>query len=100
MEKVYSIDEIKNLINEHKSVLSEKYNAESFLLFGSYAKNEQTADSDIDLLVNFEKPVDMFKFMELQDYLSKIFDKKIDLGTPNSLKPFIKQIILNEVISL
>lgn len=100
MKKIYTIDEIKNLIDEHKNILKEKYCVNSFLLFGSYAKNEQTADSDIDLLVNFNKPIDMFEFMNLEEYLSNIFGKKIDLGTPNSLKPYIKSIILNEAISL
>ena len=53
MEKVYSVDEIRNIIKKHKSFLEEKFYVKNFLLFGSYAKNEQTAKSDIDLLVNF-----------------------------------------------
>ena len=60
----------------------------------------QTPDSDIDLLVNFKKPIDMFAFIDLQEYLSKIFNKKVDIGTPNILKSFIKQQILNEAIAL
>lgn len=100
MKKIYSIEEIRNLINENKITLTEKYYVSGFLLFGSYAKNEQTEDSDIDLLVSFNKPVDMFQFIDLQEYLTNIFGKKIDLGTLNSLKPFIKPIILKEAISL
>ncbi|MBQ8476519.1 nucleotidyltransferase family protein [bacterium] len=99
-DKIYSIEEIKALLNEHKEYLSKKYNVGNFLLFGSYAKNKQTPQSDIDLLVNFIKPIDMFDFIDLQDYLSGIFKKKIDLGTPNSLKSFIKNVILREAIEL
>jgi len=99
-EKIYSIDEIRNILNRHKDFFVSKYNVENFLLFGSYAKNLQTQDSDIDLLVNFSQPVDMFEFIDLQDFLADIFKKKIDLGTVNSLKSFVKKSILKEAIAL
>ncbi len=99
-DKVYSIHEIKEIINSHKDFFEKQYCVENFLLFGSYAKNKQTVDSDIDLLVNFKHPIDMFDFIDLQEYLSKIFSKKIDLGTVNSLKEFVKNSILKEAILL
>ncbi len=99
-EKVYSLSEIKEIINSHKSYLSEKFFVDNFLLFGSYAKNLQTPKSDIDLLVNFKQTIDVFDFIDLEEYLSKIFNKKIDLGTPNGLKSFVKNRILNEAIML
>ena len=99
-EKVYTIAEIRKILRNHKSDFEEKYFVEKFLLFGSYAKNQQTPDSDIDLLVSFTRPVDMFDFMDLQDYLSQLFNKKIDLGTANSLKKFIKDKIMKEAIAL
>ena len=98
--KIYTIDEIKNILQNNKKFFEEKYFVDNFLLFGSYAKNLQTVDSDIDLLVNFKKPVDMFDFIDLQDYISDLFNKKIDLGTPNSLKSFIKDKILQEAVAL
>lgn len=99
-DKICTINEIKQILNEYKDFFEKKYNVQKFLLFGSYAKNIQTSSSDIDLLVNFNKPVDMFDFMDLQEYLAKIFNKKVDLGTIASLKPFIKNIILKEAIEL
>ncbi len=98
--KVYTIDEIRKILQNHKSYFEEKYFVEKFMLFGSYAKNQQTSESDIDLLVSFTKPVDMFEFIDLQDYLTKLFNKKIDLGTANSLKKFIKDKILKEAVAL
>lgn len=97
-DKVYSIDEIRNIINSHKDLFEQKYQVENFLLFGSYAKDLQTPESDIDLLVNFIKPIDMFDFINLQEYLSNLFHKKIDLGTVNGLKSFVKNSILKETI--
>ena len=99
-EKVYTIEEIKSILQNSKDFIEEKYFVENFLLFGSYAKNSQTAESDIDLLVNFKRPIDMFDFIDLQDYLSGLFNKKIDLGTKNSLKSFIKDKVLKEAIAL
>lgn len=99
-EKIYTIDEIRQILQNSKDYLEEKYFVDKFLLFGSYAKNLQTSESDIDLLVSFKQPVDMFEFMDLQDYLTKLFNKKIDLGTSNSLKKFIKDKILKEAIVL
>lgn len=99
-EKVYTIDEIKEILQNNKEYLEDKYSANKFLLFGSYAKNEQTSDSDIDLLVDLKKPIDMFDFIDLQDFLTNLFKKKIDLGTPNGLKKYIKDKILKEAIVL
>ena len=100
MNKIYTIEEIKNILNDNKDYFAEKYNVNNFLLFGSYAKNLQTEESDIDLLVNFTKPVDMFDFVDIQEYLTKIFNKKIDLGTVNGLKSFVKDSILKEALTL
>ena len=97
---MYTIEEIKNILNDNKDYFAEKYNVNNFLLFGSYAKNLQTEESDIDLLVNFTKPVDMFDFVDIQEYLTKIFNKKIDLGTVNGLKSFVKDSILKEALTL
>lgn len=99
-DKIYSVEEIRNILNEHKDFFETKYFVQNFLLFGSYAKNQQTQASDIDLLVNFTQPIDMFDFIDLQDYLTGIFNKRIDLGTLNGLKSFVKSSILKEAIAL
>ncbi len=99
-DKIYSIDEIKNKIKENEVFLKEKYHVGNFFLFGSYAKGEQTASSDIDLLVDFQKVIDMFEMIDLQNYLQNLFQKKVDLGTKNGLKKFIRDSILKETIAL
>lgn len=99
-DKIYTIEEIKNLLNNHKDFFQQNYFVKNFFLFGSYSRNQQTFESDIDLLVDFEKTIDMFDFIDLQEYLTKIFDKKIDLGTIRSLKSNVKESILKEAIAL
>jgi len=61
--------------------------------------SEQAGDSsDIDILVRFEKPIGFFKFIELEDYLSKKLGIKVDLVTEDALKPLIKPSIMESVI--
>ena len=99
-DKIYTIEEIRSILEKHYGYLSENFCVKNFLLFGSYARNQQTSESDIDLLVNFTQPIDYFKFIDLQDYIASLFNKRIDLGTPGSLKVFIKDKILKEAIQL
>lgn len=97
---IYSVDEIRSILRKHNEFFRQNFYVKNFLLFGSYARNQQTSESDIDLLVNFTQPIDFFKFMDLQDYITGLFDKRIDLGTVDSLKLFIKDKILQEAIEL
>jgi predicted nucleotidyltransferase len=98
--KTYTIEEIRNIIHSHESTLKDKFKAIKFYLFGSYARGEQTPESDIDLLVEFSETIDLFDFVDLTDYLKEIFSKNVDLGTPRSLKPLIKDRILKEAVAL
>jgi len=91
----------KNVIEERlrmiKPVLKDKFHVKKIGLFGSYARGEQTDESDIDILVEFSKPVG-FEFIELKFFLEDLLDKKVDLVTPNALKLQIKERIMKEVI--
>jgi predicted nucleotidyltransferase len=69
-------------------------------LFGSYSRNEQVKDSDIDLLVDFDPEKENFdNFMSVYDLLEKVFkNHKIEIVTKNGLSPHIGPFILNEVV--
>jgi predicted nucleotidyltransferase len=67
-------------------------------LFGSFARGEQTEQSDVDILVEFEEGRKTFdNFMALAFFLEDLFGRKVDLLTPESLSPYIGPHILNEV---
>ena len=68
-------------------------------IFGSYAKNTQNTESDIDLLIEFDptKKKTLFDMVDIQYELQDLFDKKVDLVTKNSLNKYIKNEILNSV---
>ena len=89
---------ILDILKQELPFLKEKFNVKSIGLFGSYIRDEQTKTSDIDLLVEFDAPVGFFKFIELEDYLSDKLGVKIDLVTPDALKPIIKPHIIGEAV--
>ena len=84
MDKIMILDFLKS----HKNELKEKFNVEKIGLFGSYVRDEANENSDIDIVVKM--PSDFKKFFELQYYLEKQFNKKIDLGLEKTLRSFIK----------
>ncbi len=91
-------EEILKILRDELPYLREKFNVKSIGLFGSYVRDEQKDKSDVDILVEFSRPIGFFKFMELEDYLSKKLGVKVDLVTPDALKPIIKPQIMREVV--
>ena len=85
---------LKNL----KKEVAQEYAVKTIGVFGSVALDEQTGQSDIDLIVEFSKPVGFVTFMRLENFLSERLGKQVDLVTPDSLKPVIRQDVLSEVI--
>jgi predicted nucleotidyltransferase len=81
-----------------KREVAQEYSVKSIGVFGSVARDEQTGQSDIDLLVEFSKPVGFITFIRLENFLSEQLGKQVDLVTPDSLKPVIRQDVLSEVI--
>ena len=89
--------DIENKLKELKPLLNQKYFVERIGYFGSYSKNKQTIDSDIDILVYFSKPMG-WEFFDLQELLERELKLKVDLVSEKALKEQLKQIILNSVI--
>jgi uncharacterized protein len=100
MKNFYTLSELKSILKEKKEELAETFFVSNIFIFGSYANGTQTEQSDIDLLIETIKPISLFKFVNLKEYFENILGKKIDLGTPDSLKPFVKDKILKEAIQI
>ena len=88
--------EIEKRLQVLKPVLADRFHVSKIGYFGSYSTGRQTEQSDIDLLVELEKPIG-WKFFSLELYLEKIFNRKIDLVTRNALKEQIKDRILKQI---
>ena len=89
-------NEILNTLSYLKPILYRDFSVKQIGLFGSFSDNSSTEESDIDLLVEFEKPVG-WKYFSLEIYLENIFGRKIDLVTKNALKEQIRDNILSQV---
>ena len=93
-----SKEDILRTLGQEMPFLKDQYHVKQFGLFGSYAHGETTSRSDIDLLVQFERPVGFFKFIELENYLSEKLGTKVDLVTEDALKPLIRPYVMENVI--
>jgi len=91
-----SKNDILNKLSDLKPILHRNYSVKEIGVFGSFSDDSFTDDSDIDLLVEFEKPIG-WNFFSLEIYLENIFCRKIDLVTKNALKEQIRDDVLNQV---
>jgi predicted nucleotidyltransferase len=89
--------EIKQKLQEQKILLFKEYGVRDMGLFGSLIKGGATSSSDIDILVDFSRPIDLFAFVELKNHLSELLDAHVDLVMKKGLKPGIGKQILAEV---
>ena len=89
--------EILELMARHRDELKEN-GVESLALFGSVSREEETAESDIDILVEFSRPVGMLAFLRLQHRLTEILGRRVDLATPKALRAAWRERILNEAV--
>lgn len=82
----------------HQPDLSRQYFVRRFGIFGSYAVGEEHANSDVDLLVEFSKPISFFRFVALEKTLTELLGREVDLVTPNGLKGAIKKDVLKHTV--
>jgi predicted nucleotidyltransferase len=80
-----TLEEIKRMIAEHKEEIRQKYGIVILGVFGSYARGEQKETSDVDILVELEKPVGL-EFYEFWDYIENLLGTKADVLTLTALK--------------
>jgi len=98
--KPLQLDAIYNEIEAALPELRKQYHIKSIGLFGSFVKNKQKQDSDLDILISFTEIPGLFTFIELENKLSDLVGIKVDLVMEDALKPKIAERILNEVIRL
>ncbi len=95
---VNEVESIMKKLKESMAILRDKYNVKNLEIFGSYVRGEQKKRSDLDILVEFTETIDLFKYIELENYMGEILGVKVDLVMKDTLKPRIKDRILNEAI--
>jgi predicted nucleotidyltransferase len=92
------LEKLKATLALHKEELKKTYKVKEIGIFGSYVRNEQHSKSDVDVLVTFTETIDLFQFVELENFLSDLLGVKVDLVMKEGLKPRLKERILNEAV--
>ena len=92
------LEEIQEILRQKKPILRERFKVKEIGIFGSFVRGEEKDTSDLDILVELERPVGLIKFVGLQNYLSDELGEKVDLVTKSALKPRINKNILSEVV--
>jgi predicted nucleotidyltransferase len=88
------LDQLRGMRDE----LLEQYHVRRIGIFGSYSRKNQNEQSDLDLIVEFDRPIGMMAFVHLKNLLSDRLSLPIDLVTPDGLHPLIREQVLHEVL--
>jgi uncharacterized protein len=91
-------NDVLRILQKERQELVDRYHISTLSVFGSVARDDASQDSDVDILVEFSRPVGLFQFIELQQTLETLLGCKVDLGTPRSLKSRNKEQVLKEAI--
>ena len=89
--------EIEEILKRYKPFLREEFKVKKIGVFGSYARGDESEESDVDILVEFYEQIG-WEFIDLQEFLEEILGKKVDLVTIKALRPQLKDKILEEVV--
>jgi len=91
-----SANAILQMLQEQKHYMYDNFDVKKIGLFGSYAKGNETSESDIDIIVDMPSSFD--KYYALKEFLESLFHKKVDLGLEKSIRELVKHKIANEII--
>jgi len=96
---VSTIDELVAYLREKRAFFHERFGVIRMGVFGSFTQGGQDIESDIDLLVDFEKSKkNIHSFLQLKRLLEKELSRKVDLGFEHSLKPIVRENIKGKII--
>jgi predicted nucleotidyltransferase len=96
--KMKKIEQIKKILTSQKDILKNKYNVKEIGIFGSYVNGNYNMESDVDILVEFSKPVGLIKFIKLEEYLKDLLGIKVDLVLRDGIKPALRSNILKQAV--
>ena len=88
--------EVVGKLRQVKPYLQQQYAVKTVGLFGSFADGSYTDSSDVDIMVELERPIG-WQFFTLEQYLEKMLNRKVDIVTAGALKEQIKPFVLNQI---
>jgi len=98
--KVTSLDEIKEVIEQHRPELKRQFHVDKIGVFGSYARGKQKKRSDVDFLVTFDEAISLFDRVDLNIYLKELMGRKVDVIPHYNLRLELREYVLKDLIYL
>lgn len=95
-----NLDTLLQTVKEDLPVLRKRFQLKRLAVFGSFARGTATGASDIDILVEFDRPCGFDDFMDLKFHLEDLLGKKVDLVTSRAIRPAMKNHIEREAINV
>lgn len=93
-----TLSEIINIFQGKRELLREKYNVKEIGVFGSFVRGEQKELSDVDILVDFEKPVSLLQIVSIENYLSDLIGIKVEVVPKRGIRSELRESILREAV--
>ena len=93
-------DEILSVLRAHKPTLAQRFGVAELAVFGSFARDRATDDSDLDILVRFDGPIHWERYFGAQFYLEDLLGRPVDLVTEKDLQPVIRREVQSEVANV
>lgn len=93
-------DNVLNVLRAHKATLAQRFGVTELALFGSFARDQATDDSDVDILVRFDMPPNWQRYFGAQGYLEDLLGRPVDLATNQDLRVEIRPYVEREVIDV
>jgi hypothetical protein len=91
-------DDLVKVLQQQGGNLRQRFGVQHLSLFGSVSRNEATAESDVDMLVEFAGPVTFDRYMDLKFFLEDLLQRQVDLATTGALRPRLKAAIEKDLI--
>jgi len=88
------------VIHDHLPELSQSFGVRKLAVFGSVARDQATGASDVDVLVEFEKPTTMDGYFGLKERLEELLGASVDLATRSMLKPRLRAVVEREAVDV
>jgi predicted nucleotidyltransferase len=100
MELTVEKEQTIKVLSAHMQEIRQRFGVETLALFGSVARGEAKAGSDLDILVTYADTPGLFGFLELKEYLEQLMSCPVDLVTDKALKKQLRSRILKEAVSV
>lgn len=95
-----TLAEIKAIIQENSDTFAEEYGVVIVAIFGSYVRGDQSGESDVDLLVEFLRPISLFELVGAEIHLTELLGVKADLVPKRDVRPELRESILKEAVAV